>query len=70
MNLRYMRMMEEWKDDLEEAKAEAREEARAEKLKEQIAKKLAKGKSVLEIADALEEEEDVIRKLIKEMEIE
>ena len=38
------------------------------KLKEQIQKKLAKGKAIPEIAEALEEEEDSIRKLIEEME--
>ena len=38
------------------------------KLKEQIQKKLAKGKTIPEIAEALEEEEDTIRKLIEEME--
>lgn len=38
------------------------------KLKELIQKKLAKGKSLSEIADALEEEEDEIRRLIAEME--
>ena len=38
------------------------------KLKEQIQKKLAKGKAIPEIAEALEEEEDTIRKLIEEME--
>lgn len=38
------------------------------KLKEQIQKKLAKGNPISEIADALEEEEDEIRRLIAEME--
>ena len=38
------------------------------KLKEQIQKKLARGKAIPEIAEALEEEEDTIRKLIEEME--
>jgi len=37
------------------------------KLKEQIQKKLAKGKTIPEIAEALEEDEDTIRKLIEEM---
>ncbi len=32
-----------------------------------IQKKLAKGKTIPEIAEALEEEEDVIRKLMEEM---
>ena len=38
------------------------------KLKDQIKKKLAKGNSVSEIADALEEEESEIQRLITEME--
>ncbi len=38
------------------------------KLKEQIKKKVAKGKTVAEIADALEESEEVILELMKEME--
>ena len=37
------------------------------KLKNQIKKKLAKGKSVSEIAEALEEEEDTIQRLVKEL---
>ena len=37
------------------------------KIKEQIQKKLAKGKTIPEIAEALEEDEDTIRKLIEEM---
>ena len=37
------------------------------KLKEQIRKKLAKGKSVSEIADVLEEEEKTIQELIDEL---
>ena len=37
------------------------------KLKEQIRKKLAKGKSVSEIADILEEEEKTIQELIDEL---
>ena len=37
------------------------------KLQEQIRKKLAKGKTLPEIAEALEEDEDTIRKLIEEM---
>ena len=36
------------------------------KLKEQIQKKLARGKTIPEIAEALEESEDVIRRLIDE----
>ena len=37
------------------------------KLMELIRKKLAKGKSVSEIAEALEEEEDTIQRLVKEL---
>ena len=37
------------------------------KFKNQIQKKLAKGKSVSEIAEALEEEEDTIQRLVKEL---
>ena len=37
------------------------------KLKEQIQKKLVKGKTVAEIADALEEDESEILRLIEEM---
>ena len=37
------------------------------KLQELIRKKLAKGKTIPEIAEALEESEDVIRRLIDEM---
>ena len=38
------------------------------KLREQVEKKLAKGKSISEIAEALEESEDKIRELVKELE--
>ncbi len=55
----------------EEVIAEVREEiiaeARAEKLKEQISKKLHKGKSLEEIADALEEDIVTIRELVNEI---
>ena len=37
------------------------------KIMELIQKKLAKGKSVSEIAEALEEEEDTIQRLVKEL---
>ena len=36
-----------------------------DKLQEQIQKKLAKGKTIPEIAEALEDEEDTIRQLMK-----
>ena len=38
------------------------------KLRELVEKKLAKGKSISEIAEALEESEDKIRELVKELE--
>ena len=44
-----------------------RETGQMDKLQEQIQKKLAKGKTIPEIAEALEEDEDTIRKLIEEM---
>ena len=42
-----------------------REAGQMDKLQEQIQKKLAKGKTISEIAEALEEEEDTIRQLMK-----
>lgn len=53
---------------LEEGRAEGRAEGRLEEKRELIKKKLAKGKSLEEIADALEDEVDVIKEIIKEME--
>ena len=44
------------------------EDGREQLLQEQIRKKLAKGKSITEIADALEETEDMIRHQIEKME--
>ena len=44
-----------------------RETGQMDKLQEQIQKKLAKGKTIPEIAEALEEEEDTIRRLVEEM---
>ena len=38
-----------------------------DKLQELIQKKLAKGKTIPEIAEALEEEEDVIRRLAEDL---
>lgn len=48
---------------------EGREEGKNGKLADLIRKKLAKGKSVAEIADALEETEEVIERMIKEYEL-
>jgi len=45
---------------------EGREEGKNGKLADLIRKKLVKGKSVAEIAEALEETEDVIERMIKE----
>lgn len=57
--IEYMTMhMRDW-----DMKAEGREEGRTEKLLTQICKKLAKNKSLQQIADELEEDEDTIRPL-------
>lgn len=52
---------------LEELKQEGAREGVREKLKQIIRKKLAKGNTVKEIADALEENEQVIQELIGEI---
>lgn len=63
-------LMEEYnyQDDLEENRREAREEGREEgsmlKLIQQVCKKLAKGQGAAAIADALEEEESEIQRII------
>ena len=46
---------------------ELKQEGAREKLKQIIRKKLAKGRTVKEIADALEENENVIQELIGEI---
>ena len=51
-----------WEDGVEDGKEQH--------LQDQIRKKLAKGKSVAEIADALEETEETIREQISKMESE
>lgn len=51
---------------LREGREEGRLEGENGKLADQIRKKLAKGKSVAEIADTLEETEDVIERMINE----
>ncbi|MCC8139522.1 MAG: Rpn family recombination-promoting nuclease/putative transposase, partial [Lachnospiraceae bacterium] len=63
IGVRYMLAWEEKYYDREEA----RKEGRMEKLAELVKKKLAKGKTVEEIADALEEDVDTIRELIAEL---
>lgn len=63
-------LMEEYsyQDDLEENRREAREEGREEgsmlKLIKQVCKKLAKGQDAAAIADALEEDESEIQRII------
>ena len=50
---------------IRQEREEAWEAGQMDKLQEQIQKKLAKGKTIPEIAEALEEEEDTIRQLMK-----
>ena len=52
---------------IRQEREEAWEAGQMDKLQELIRKKLAKGKTIPEIAEALEEEVDVIRRLIDEM---
>lgn len=69
---KYYEKEEARKEGLQEGREEGRKEGRKQgarnKLKEQIKKKLEKGKTVDEIADALEESADSIQTLIKEIE--
>ncbi|MDO4312867.1 MAG: hypothetical protein Q4C52_07265 [Eubacteriales bacterium] len=67
VGVKYMQAWEEKYYEREEGREEGRREGADYKLKELIKKKLAKGKSVEEIADALEETEEVIRQLISEL---
>ena len=55
------------RQEREEAWEAGERKGEENKLKELIQKKLAKGKSVSEIAEALEEEEDTIQRLVKEL---
>ena len=55
------------RQEREEAWEAGEHSGEEKKLKELIQKKLAKGKTIPEIAEALEEEVDVIRRLIDEM---
>ena len=55
------------RQEREEAWEAGEHSGEEKKLKELIRKKLAKGKTIPEIAEALEEDEDVIRRLIDEM---
>lgn len=52
---------------LEDLYQDGREEGREDKVKEQIQKKLAKGQSVKEIAEALEEDAEEIERLMSEL---
>lgn len=61
-----IRYMQSWEEKYYE-REEGREEGARNKLMEQISKKLAKGKSVEEIADALEEDVQTIQQLIGEL---
>ena len=56
-----------WTDGHAEGLAEGEQFWKEEKIKELIQKKLVKGKTVAEIADALEEDESEILRLIEEM---
>ena len=55
------------RQEREEAWEAGEHSGEEKKLKEQIQKKLARGKTIPEIAEALEEDEDTIRKLMEEM---
>lgn len=63
-----VRYMQAWEEKYYE-KEEGRKEGRAQERAELIQKKLAKGKSLEEIADALEESVETIQEFMKEMKI-
>lgn len=71
LGVKYMQAWEEKYYDKKEAREEGLKEGLAEgeqrKLCQLIEKKLAKGKSIPEIADDLEEEEETIRKLVDKL---
>ena len=54
---------------IRQEREDAWEDGKQTKLRELVEKKLAKGKSISEIAEALEESEDKIRELVKELEM-
>ena len=60
-------LRQEREDAWEDGRIEGERAGEKNKLKELIRKKLAKGKSVSEIADVLEEEEKTIQELIDEL---
>ncbi|WP_319638870.1 hypothetical protein [Extibacter muris] len=77
VGVKYMQAWEEKYYEKEEARKEGMQEGFQEGLqkglqkglKDLVKKKLERGKSVEEIADALEENEDMILELIKELEV-
>ncbi len=64
---KYYEKEEARKEGLREGRAKGRAEGRKEERIDLVKKKLEKGKSVEEIADALEETDDTIRELMKEL---
>lgn len=56
-----------WRQATEEGRKKGLQEGKREQLVELVQKKLAKNHSVEQIADALEESEDAIRKIIEEL---
>ena len=72
VGVKYMQAWEEKYYEKEEARKEGLQEGlqngARNKLKDQVKKKLEKGKTVEEIADALEETEEMIQGLIQELE--
>ena len=68
IGVKYMQAWEEKCYDRMEAREEGREEGRAEILKQMIGKKLDKGKTIPEIADALEMDEGLVRKFADQLE--
>ena len=53
------------KEGLEEGMEQGRKQGREEKLREQVHKKLSRGKTLIEIAEELEEQISVIEQMIK-----
>ena len=64
---RYFDKLESREEGRKEGKKEGLLEGQLQHLKDQIAKKLARGKTVEEIADALEESVDTIERLMREL---
>lgn len=67
IGVKYMQAWEERYYDLEEAKEEGRSEGARDMLKNMVEKKLSKGKTIEEIADALEVTVDMVRELMEEL---